>query len=170
MLFDELTIEIELTLRLLRLQTNVEKYLSGKLKVYTIPMFGVRVYGISNFMQKELQEASLDNSNRVFIVTTTDDIKKKKDLFIWELMKSGYLRWLRLTYPRQFKDLVVTQNFGNKIIKRRLELWGNKEKFKFLVEENKLYKSAIGYALSLDASFFDMIPEIEDLILEETNV
>ena len=170
MLFDELTIEMELAFRLLKLQTNVEKYTSEKIKIYTIPMFGLKVYCISNFMQQEIQKASLDINRRIFIITTTEDFKDRKELLIWELMKSGYLKWLRLTYPRQFKDLIVTQNFGHKIIDRRLKLWGNKEKFKFFIEENKSYKSALGYALSQDTSFFDMIPEIDDLILEELNV
>ena len=170
MLFDELTIELEITFRLLKLQINVEKYLSGKTKIYTIPMFGLKVYCISNFMHRELQEASLDINSRIFVITTTEDFKEKKELLIWELMKSGYLRWLRLSYPRQFKDLIVTQNFGRKIIDRRLTLWNNKEKFKFLSDENKLYRSTIGYALSQDPSFFDMIPEIDDLTLEETDV
>ncbi len=170
MLFDELTIDLELTFKLLRLQVTVEKYLSNKIKIYNINMFGVKVYCISNFIQKELQEASLDTNNRIFIITTTEDFKKRKESFIWELMKSGYLKWLRLSYPRQFKDLIVTQNFGRKIIDKRLELWDNKAKFKFLIEENKAYKSAIGYALSQNPAFFDMIPEIDDLSLEKKNV
>jgi len=170
MLFNELTMDLELTFKLLQLQVTVEKYLSGKIKIYNINMFGVKVYCISNFMQKELQEANLDMSNRVFIITTTEDFKERKELFIWEMMKSGYLKWLRLSYPRQFKDLIVTQNFGSKIIDRRLKLWDNKAKFKFLIEENKTYKLVIGYALSQDPAFFDMMPEINNISLEEKNV
>jgi len=168
MLFDELIIDFELTLNLLKLDYTIEKYLTGKLKIYNINKFGVKVYCIRNFLQHELQEASLENSKRTFIISTANDFQEKKESFIWELMKSGYLRWFRLTYPRHFKDLIVTQNFGNKIIKKRLELWDNKDKFKYFIEENLAYKSSLGYALTLNPSFFDVIPEINDLTLEES--
>lgn len=165
-LFDELIIDFELTLNLLKLEATVEKYLTGKLKIYNIDKFGIKIYCIRNFLQHELQEASLESSKRTFIISTANDFQEKKDSFIWELMKSGYLRWFRMEYPRQFKDLIVNQNFGNKIIKKRLELWDNKDKFKYFIEESKLYTASLGYVLTLDPSFFDVIPEINDLTLE----
>lgn len=98
------------------------------------------------------------NYRHIFI-TTSDNMFEKKDEVIWELMRSGYMRFVRLTYPRQFAD-VVQHGLGHKIIKERLKIWGNKNKYKYLIQENEeCLRVSVATLLNYDTSFFDYMPE-----------
>jgi len=96
---------------------------------------------------------------RFIFVTTSDNLYEKKDSILWEFMRSGYIRYIRLTYPRQFND-IIHQGFGRKIIAERLRIWGDKAMYKYLIEENKQGLNApIQVLLNYDPSFFDYMPE-----------
>lgn len=96
---------------------------------------------------------------RFVFVTTSDNLFEKKDSILWDFMRSGYIRYIRLTYPRQFND-IIQQGFGRKIVAERLRIWGNKNMYKYLIEENKQgLNIPIQALLNYDPSFFDYMPE-----------
>ena len=99
------------------------------------------------------------NGYRYIILTCDDDLNIKKDEITWELMRSGYLRYIRYKYQRQFSNL-IQQGFGRRIIAERLRIWGEDQKYKFLIEENKkCLNVSEPYILTQDPSFFDFMPE-----------
>lgn len=98
---------------------------------------------------------------RIFYITTDDDLFYKKDELLYELMRCGYMKWIRLVYPRQFNQVVTLTDLGAKIMRKRLEIWNNKPKYKFLIEDNTdALNNSTSYVLSLDPGFFDYMPEI----------
>lgn len=103
------------------------------------------------------------NNYRYIFITTSDNLFEKKDAIIWEFMRSGYIRFIRLNYQRQFNEL-IQQGFGRKIIQERLRLWGNQAKYKYLIEENKRFLDLpTSYILNSDPAFFDFMPEINNV-------
>jgi len=98
---------------------------------------------------------------RIFFITPVDNLIEKKDELIFDLMRSGYMRYIRITYPRQFNGLIKDYGYGRKIVNERLRIWGDLPRFQFLVEENKLAledQSEV-YIMSVDPSFYDYMPE-----------
>ena len=54
------------------------------------------------------------------------------------------------------------RNLGRRIIEKRLEIWGDKPKYKFLVEDNKsVLQHGAMRELTTDPGFFDYMPEEE---------
>lgn len=97
---------------------------------------------------------------RKVFVDVGDDQLEKKDEIIWALMCGGYMRWLRFEFPRQFNNLIVMENFGNKIVAERLKRWNDKPMYKFYIDDSKeADKNAASYILSIDPGFFDYMPE-----------
>lgn len=100
---------------------------------------------------------------RIFYITTDDDLVYKKDELLYELMRCGYMKYLRLIYPRPFKNVVTLTDLGSRIIRKRLEIWDNKPKYKFLIDDNTdALENPTSYVLSLDPGFFDYMPELEN--------
>lgn len=97
---------------------------------------------------------------RKVFVDIEDDQLEKKDEIIWALMCGGYMRWLRFTFQRQFNNLIVMENFGNKIVAERLKRWNNSPMYKSYIADNEEAKvSSASYILSIDPGFFDYMPE-----------
>ena len=98
---------------------------------------------------------------RTVFITTTDNIIDKKYEVLWALMRCGYMKWLRYTYPRQLKNILTgTDNLGNRIIQERLRIWNDRPKFKFLIEDNRAaFQNGVLRELTNDPSFFDYMPE-----------
>jgi len=101
---------------------------------------------------------------RTTFVTTSDSLLESKYDILWELMRCGYMKWLRYTYPRQVKRVLVgPENLGNRIINERLRIWQDKPKFKYLIEDNKVaLKNGVANELTRDPSFFDFMPSEGD--------
>jgi hypothetical protein len=138
-------------------------------KLTLIDLFGVVVVGIDrkDYSQVLNKVAASYPHYRCVFLTTTDNLLEKKDELLWDLMRSGYMRYIRYKFPHQFKNLISNTSMGRKIINERLKIWGDKAKFKFLVEENKnaLLQSET-YLTTIDPSFFDYMPEIIDTVTE----
>ena len=97
---------------------------------------------------------------RVVYVNTKEAVYERKEEVLWALMRSGYMSYIRNIYPRQFNNLIVTEGFGNKVIRQRLAIWGDKPKYKWLVEEDKAaLKESDTYILSINPGFYDHMPE-----------
>ncbi|RLD07560.1 MAG: hypothetical protein DRI65_04465 [Chloroflexota bacterium] len=96
---------------------------------------------------------------RYIFIATSETMYDRKDDVIWDLMRSGYMRYIRNKYERQFNNL-IQNNFGRKIITERLKVWGDRPQFKYLVEENKqCLNISAPYLVTVDPAFFDYMPE-----------
>ena len=140
-------------------RTQVMKDVSFQL---VVDEFGVIICGIERAdytLIKDSVDRSFGDGWRVVYVAMQDPLYEKKEEILWELMRSGYIRYIRNKYPRQFRELIVMQNFGKKIIEKRLEVWGGDPKYKYLVDENKAaLNEAATYIMSMDPSFYDYMP------------
>lgn len=153
--------ELLTALRLKYKKAVVVKNISFQL---LIEDFGVIISGIDRMEYIEVREAV----NRHFpgwrdvYINTREVVYEKKEEILWELMRSGYMAYIRHNYPHQFNNLIVMEGFGNKIIRQRLDIWGNKPKYKWFVEEHKLaLKESDTYILSMNPGFYDYMPETE---------
>lgn len=160
----ELEEAIGVMLKALKLSSKKTVLVRGVSVQFAINDFGLIVCGINRpdykIIDGMVRKAYKDW--RVVYITTYDDMVEKKEEVIWELMKGGYLRWIRLNFPRQFQDFIIMHGFGRKIIEKRLKIWNNKPKYKFLIADNEdAFKNPETYILGTEQSFYDMIPEEE---------
>jgi hypothetical protein len=123
--------------------------------------FGVVITGIQRVDYSDIDsvmQARFENW-RLIYVTTDDDFNTKRLEVIWELMRVGYMKWIRQNYSRDFTNLLTQQNFGNEIIKERLRIWADRPMYKFMIEDNKnAMRYPANMILALEPSFFDYMP------------
>ncbi len=159
---DELEAQLGAILNALRVEYHKVK-LTGVVQ-FIIERFGVVVCGINRVEYKQIADIVEDVHKdwRIIYITTQDNLLEKKDGIIWELMKSGYLRWLRHNCTdTQFRKLMFDGNFANKIISERLKRWGDAPKYKYFREADEFAKGQgrISEYLSKEPGFFDFMPE-----------
>lgn len=156
----ELESDIEIVLRSLRVDFK-KVYLVKDVSVqFVCEDFGVVVNAINRVDYFYINKVTLENfpNYRYIYISTFDDLLKAKEDIIWTLMQSGYMKFIRINFARQFTELVMN-NFGNKIIDERLKRWGDQPKFKFFIEENKEARQLpVTMVLATDPAFFDMMP------------
>jgi len=156
----ELESDIEIVLRSLRVDFK-KVYLVKDVSVqFVCEDFGVVVNAINRVDYFYINKVTLENfpNYRYIYISTFDDLLKAKEDIIWTLMQSGYMKFIRINFVRQFTELVMN-NFGNKIIDERLKRWGDQPKFKFFIEENKEARQLpVTMVLATDPAFFDMMP------------
>ena len=127
----------------------------GSITVFEIPMFGTKIFFMEN---NTTLTGTDDNSWRVVIIRPNDSFEEKKMEIVWELMKSGYFHYLRSEKPRTFRELITQQGWDRKIIKKRLELYGDDQKYNYLRDLNQWgSRQSSGYLLSTDPCFFDFL-------------
>lgn len=158
---EELEIELDLMVHALKLN-NKKTTLGRNVAVqYVVDDFGVVLCGIDRPDYKFVSE-TLSNrfeGYRFIYITTNDNMFEKKDEVVWDLMRSGYMKWIRTTYPREFKNLIVMGDYGSKIIRERLRLWADQPKYGFFIQDNLGAKQVpTNYILAHDSSFFDYMP------------
>jgi len=146
----------------LRIKAKKISLIKGVSTQFVVEEFGTIICAIKR-VEYTLVDAAVDDNFpgwRKVYITSSDDFNAKREELIWELMKSGYMRWIRFNYPQLFKNLIVMNNYGNKIIDQRLKIWNNQPKYKFMIEDNvEAKKVAATYILSADPGFFDFMPE-----------
>ena len=100
---------------------------------------------------------------RAVFISTSDSMTEKRYEVLWALIRCGYMKWLRYSFPRQVKNVLAGHdNLGQRIIEERLRIWNDKPKFKYLIDDNKVaLKNGVRLELSNDPSFFDFMPEEE---------
>ena len=157
----ELIIEIQAMLSALHLK--YKKLLIGSYlpEAFMVEDFGVIVAGIDrkDYTQVQSKLALEYPDHKLFFMVGDDNLLEKKDELIWELMRSGYMRFIRKNYTRQFNNLIQS-GFGRKIVTERLRIWNDKQCYKYFIEENKLaLQTPDSYVLSSDPAFFDYMPE-----------
>jgi hypothetical protein len=161
MFLSELEFDIEEMLYALKLPYKKMSIVKDISVQYLIEDFGLIVCGIDRKDYSQIDSAvqNVFEGWKLFHITTRDVVTSKKDDLIWELMRAGYLTWIRQEFPSQFKNLIVGQNFNLKIINERLKVWNGEPRFKFFIEMNLAARSqSAGYILSLEPGFFDYMP------------
>ena len=152
--------EISITLQTLRVpfkKVNVVKQISTQ---FICEDFGVIVSIINRddyTFVRDAVAAAYPNHRYVF-VSTVDNLIEAKDDIIWALMQSGFMRYVRRNYSRQFNNLIL-EGFGQKIINERLRRWGDEPRYKYLIEENrKALTLPTNMIITDDPAFFDYMP------------
>jgi hypothetical protein len=162
MIMEELEDQIKIVLDTLRVSSRKISLIKDVSFQFVIDDFGVIISGINRAdykLVKEAVEGQFPGWRDIYF-TTFDEVNQIKEDIIWELMKGGYMRWVRFTFPRQFNNLIAMEGFGKKIIKKRLEIYGDKPKYRFFVSDNEAaLVDADSYILSIDPGFYDMMPE-----------
>ena len=158
----ELDAEINIMLSALYAQYITVPLGSNLPKAKVIESFGTVVIGLDrrDYSQIISKLVELYPGYRLFFISTEDNILETKDKFIWELMRSGYMRYIRTRFPGAFKQLISFQGYSRKIVNERLKVWDGEARYKYLIEENEeaLHQSE-SYILSVDPSFYDFMPE-----------
>jgi hypothetical protein len=159
----ELEDYISIMLSQLRVTFKKLNLIRGISTQFVIEDFGLIICGINRIDYAQVNDTIIKNYPdwRIVYVTTNDNIVEKKDEILWNLMRCGYMKWLRYTFPRQIKSIINgTENLGQKIIRERLRIWADKPKYKFLINDNKIaLENGMLRELTNDPSFFDYMPE-----------
>lgn len=153
--------DIVLMLHVLKVDYKKESLIKGISVQFIIDVFGTIVCGLNRADYKIVDDQVRQNYPgwRVVYITTYDNLLEKKDDVIWALMRGGYMKYIRTTYPRAFKELITFQEFGKKIINKRLEIWNNQPCYRYLIEDNEDAKlNPVTYILALEPSFYDYLP------------
>ena len=163
MILKELDDQLMIVLKHLRVEFNRRSILRGMAVEFVVSDFGLVVFGLSRSDYSIVNNYAEDHFKdwRVCYATTTSDLTEKRMEIIWNLMRGGYMKWLRYSFPRQVKNILNgPDNLGTLIIQERLRLWGDKPKHKFFIEDNQaVLRSGILRELTNDPSFFDFMPE-----------
>lgn len=147
----------------LRLKYKKRYLVKGSSVQYVVEDFGVLVCAINRMDYSQVNDALTKNFPgwRVVYITTNDNMLDKKYEVVWELMRCGYMKWLRIMYPHHTETVLLGQeNLGARIISERLRVWANKPRYKFLIEDNKSALTGdLRREYAHDPSFFDYMPE-----------
>lgn len=126
---------------------------AGTVATFEFPMFGTRIV----FNGATLTGTG-DDSWRIVCIGQSDSLEEKRIEVIWELMRAGYMHYLRTEVPRTFKELIVNKGWDKRIIDKRLELYGDHPKYNYWRELNKwVLKESSTYTLAIDPGFFDFL-------------
>jgi hypothetical protein len=157
---ETLDAEVRITLQTLRVpfkKVNVVKQVSTQ---FLCEDFGVIISTIDRDDYTFVRDAvgTTYPGHRYVFISTQDNLIEAKDEIIWTLMQSGFMRYVRTNYQRQFNNLVL-EGFGQKIINERLRRWGDQPKYKYLIEENrKALTLPTNMIITNDPAFFDYMP------------
>ncbi len=128
---------------------------------YIIGQFGV-VISVINPTEYGVISSKVEETfvgYRYIYIATTDNISDKRYEIIWELMRSGYMNWIRNSYGAQFPNILETDGLGNRIIEERLKVWNNQPKYSYLINTNiEAQQTSFRRVLAEDPAFFDYMP------------
>jgi len=155
------TYDVGVILGALRVPYIITSVVKNITTQYVIEDFGVAISIITPgdyTLIRDRVEELFKNYSALFI-SEKDNLNEKRYDIIWTLMQSGYMKWLRMSFPSQFPNILDAGSLGNLIIDERLHRWDNKPKFKYLIKDN-LEAKEMGFRrmLSHDPSFFDYMP------------
>ena len=158
--FEEMEAEIGITLQSLRVPTKKLSVVPEVSVQYKSDDFGTIVSVIQRADYSYIHETIQREypNYRYVYVSTFDNLIEKRDEIIWALMEGGFMSYIRQNFPRQFQHL-ISDGFGNKIIRERLRRWNNAPKYRFFIEENTdAMKAPVSMNLSKEPAFFDYMP------------
>lgn len=128
---------------------------AGSMTIFEIPMFGTKIFFIEN---GTTLTGTDDDSWGIIDIRPDDSFEEKKMEVIWKLVKSGYFHYLRTEVPRTFKAMITSQGWDKKIIKKRLNIYGDGPKYNYWKDLNKwALKESSTYVLAMEPGFFDYL-------------
>jgi hypothetical protein len=128
---------------------------------YVVKQFGVVVSAInpSDYGAISSKVEETFEGYRHIYVASTDNISDKRYEVVWDLMRGGYMKYLRSVYGAQFPNILETDNLAGRIIEERLRIWDNKPMYIYLIQDNlEAQKMGARRLLAEDPSFFDYMP------------
>jgi hypothetical protein len=158
--FEEMEAEIAITLRTLKVPSKKTSVVPDVSVQFVSSDFGTIISVINradySYINRSVREHYPEH--RYVYVSTYDSLIEKRDEIVWALMGGGYMTYVRQNYTRQYHRL-ITEGFGDKIIKERLRRWADKPMYKFLISENEKAKTVpTTMVLSTEPAFFDYMP------------
>lgn len=161
----ELSEDVALMLHQLKLSSRKASISKDRSILFIVEDFGLIVCCIERIDYVQIKEIVAKDYKdwRLFFIATSDNVAEKKNQVLWDLMRCGYMKWLRFNFPRQIKNVLIgPNNLGNKIIEERLRVWNGRPKYKYLIEDNRVaIRNGVQRELTNDPSFFDYMPEEE---------
>lgn len=145
---------------------SVKRRLAGKEIVELIvPEYGIAIVNESVPTQDVMVSApNAVNSTNYHIISVNkkklDDqlyVGEKTVAIFWALIEAGYLRKLRVSDSRKHKILLIAHKWAIKIIQKRLDMFKDRPKYKYLIEENKNYLSNLTLSYMSNPEFFDTL-------------
>jgi len=123
--------------------------------IFDLPMFGVKIFFIGS--DDDLTPVMVGGW-RIITIRSDNSFEEKKMEIFWELMRSGYMNYLRTEVPRTFKAMIISQGWDKRIIEKRLKIYKEDAKYSYLKELNKwALKESSAYVLSMHPGFFDFL-------------
>lgn len=123
--------------------------------VFEVPDYGARIIWSIEGYEEDSEEWN------VLVIYPQHNPREVREKIIWLLAKGGFFHFLRLEYPNTFKQMLAGrsgEDWHQKIIKKRLEFFGNKPKYKYFREMNLDYlRESSTVVLSLDPGFYDIV-------------
>jgi hypothetical protein len=147
----------EITQMLHQLGVSFNKLKStNEFVLFEVPEFGLRVIWSLVKYEEENDEWN------VVIVYPQHEQREVREKIIWALGRGGFFHYLRVNYPNTFNKMLAGregEDWHRKIIKKRLEEFGNKPKYNYYrdLNEQGLRESSM-IILSMDPGFYDFIP------------
>lgn len=161
---NELEANVNATLIALQVEYRKMELMKNIANLFIMNTFGVVVCTMYRkdykLVDTALKEAYKDW--RIIYIVVQDNFLEKKDQIIWALMRSGYLKWLRNNCSDSvFRRMMFNGGFANKIINKRLEIYGDTPKYRYFKECDEFAKGQgrISEYLSKEPAFFDFMPE-----------
>jgi len=158
----DLDVDIEVMLKAFRLPYKSYFFSKQLPKFYVVPEFGIIISGVNTSNQAEMSErlsAKFSNYKLIYIYAS-DKLTNKRYKVLWDLMRGGYLTYLRSNYGSVFLSTLQREDLAQRIIKERLRIWKDKPKYKYFIDINK---EALEYPpaviLAREPGFYDMMPE-----------
>jgi hypothetical protein len=165
MTLEQLEIEIEILLKTLKIQYKKVHHLKGVSTQFVCDDFGLIVLAIPDEQDVSYVQSYVANKlkdYRMTSITNLSNLSETRQNLIWSLMEGGFMKYIRINFPRQFGDLMTMQNYGNKIIDERLRRWKNLPKHVFFINENiSAKRTPTTMILSIEPGFFDYMPPEE---------
>lgn len=122
-------------------------------------VFEVAEFGLRIIWSLEKYEDSSNDDWKIVIVYPIEEQRKVREKIIWALAEGGFFHYLRTEYPNTFNKMLAGregEDWHTKIIKKRLEKFGDKPKNNYFRTLNEDYlKESSMFVLTIDPGFYD---------------
>jgi hypothetical protein len=134
-----------------------EKVISGNGAIFIIELFGVKV-----FFNCDVKDDREKIGWRTVYIYPKDDVALRKDELSWELIKSGYLNYIRTQAPKLFKRLITLENWDKKLLNKRIQRYADHPKYNYLRDEALMALEVSPVTvLATEPGFYDYLLDID---------
>ncbi|MFA7247691.1 MAG: hypothetical protein WC169_11015 [Dehalococcoidia bacterium] len=123
-------------------------------------VFEIRDFGLK-LIWSTAKGYDVANDWNVLTINPEDKLPHVREEILWELAKGGFFHHLRTNFPNTFKQMLSGrsgEDWHNKIIKKRLELYGIKKRYNYHRTLNQeMLNVPFAQVLSIDPGFYDFL-------------